>query len=582
MSNADKLYDHIANLIRKSGAFPTADDMCIRALGDVAVWVSIPGGNTLFSQGEASQTMYIIVNGLLGVYISDSAGKTVMAGRVGAGELIGEMGCVAGEPRSATIRALRTSEVLCISWKDFELVARAHPVLLESLCRTVVKRLRNVQEGRSSEFKPRTFCLLPHGDDRGVSAFADSLVSQLNAFKRTFLVTKEKCKGYTTEQLAALEAAYDCVVYLAENGRTSWSQLCLRQADTILVVVRGSDTPIPIEPFGEGISAGISVDVVLLWQDQIIPGKTAPWLDLLRPRMHFHVRSHSDAGRAARLLMGNGLGLVLSGGGARGLAHIGVARALAEHGVAIDAISGTSIGALIGSSIAMEWEHQSSRDRAHQFSRRHPLFELVFPRQSLLSGRNLRNSLDKWYADLTIEETPIRYTCVTANLNTCSATAHKRGKLKTWVRASSSLPGIFPPVMEDGGMHVDGGVINNLPTDLIRSMGVGFVIAVDVGYVASEQLRDVVAQEQAVTAQVVPSILEILMRVGTIGSDVRGPSARQQSDVLLVPKVQSLSLLNWRAYDQAIKLGYDCTMEKIDQIRGRIPDALDTHIPPSL
>jgi NTE family protein len=571
MSTLDNIQGQIADLIRKAGVFPSADDACIRSLAEVAVWLTIPGGATLCSQGEPSDTMYIAVNGLLGVYVRGNDGEEVLAGRVGPGELVGEMGCVTGERRSATIRALRTTEVLSVTWEACEPVARAHPNLLVSLCRTVANRLRNVQEGRATaKVRPKTFCVMPHGNDHGVRAFVDDVLSEFGALGETFLVTKEVCADYTTDRLVALETKHEFVIYLADVGLTAWSRLCLRQADTVVIAVQGADAPQPLPPLTDVISHGIPVDTVFLWRDAIVPGKTPRWLDLLKPNSHYHVRSRADAGRAARLMTGNGLGLVLSGGGARGFAHLGVNRVFKDHGVAVDAVIGTSMGALVGAAIAMEWELDQARERAHKFSRRHPLMELVIPRRSLLSGRNLRSSLENWFGETEIEETPIRYTCVSVDLNSCTATPHSRGKLKTWIRASASLPGIFPPVIEKTGLYIDGGVANNLPTDIARDLGVNYVVAVDVGLVPEKE--PITLNASSTVAEAIPNILDLLMRVGTIGSDVRGITARQQCDVLLVPKVRSVGMMNFRAYDEAIKLGYDCTLEKIDQIKRRIPD----------
>jgi NTE family protein len=285
----------------------------------------------------------------------------------------------------------------------------------------------------------------------------------------------------TADQFSALECAHEYVVYAAERGNTSWSRLCLSQADCILIVARGTDAVTAIEPFAGRGSSQIPVELILLWSANIVAGKTTAWIDALRPAGHQHVRSSIDIGRAARLLTGRGTGLVLSGGGARGLSHIGVARALSDHGISIDAICGTSIGAYIGAALAMEWDFETLRRRIEDFSRKHPLLELVVPRWSLLSGRGLRVSAEKWFGEWAIEDTPIRYACVTTNLTACGAAAHRRGKLKTWVRASCSLPGVFPPVLAENAVHIDGGLVNNLPTDIIRNMGVGFVLAVDVG-----------------------------------------------------------------------------------------------------
>jgi NTE family protein len=571
MSTLDSIQDQIAGLIRKAEVFPSADDACIRSLAEVAVWLTIPGGATLCSQGEPSDTMYIAVNGLLGVYVRGNDGEEVLAGRIGPGELVGEMGCVTGEKRSATIRALRTTEVLSVAWEACEPVARAHPNLLVSLCRTVANRLRNVQEGRAgAKVRPKTFCVMPHGSDRGVRPFVNDLLTEFGALGQTYLVTKEACADYTTDRLVALETKHEFVIYLADVGLTAWSRLCLRQADSVIIAVQGADEPQPIPPLDAVINPGIPIDMVFLWESGIVAGKTPPWLDLLKPNSHYHVRSRADAGRAARLMTGNGLGLVLSGGGARGFAHLGINRVFQDHGVPIDAVIGTSMGALVGAAIAMEWDLEYARTRAHKFSRRHPLLELVIPRRSLLSGRNLRTSLEDWFGNTEIEETPIRYTCVSVDLNTCTAAAHSRGKLKTWIRASASLPGIFPPVIEKAGLYIDGGVANNLPTDIARDLGVNYVVAVDVGLVPEKAPS--APDANSTLAEALPNILDLLMRVGTIGSDVRGITARQQCDVLLVPKVRSVGLMNFRAYDEAIKLGYDCALEKIDQIKRRIPD----------
>jgi NTE family protein len=136
------------------------------------------------------------------------------------------------------------------------------------------------------------------------------------------------------------------------------------------------------------------------------------------------------------------------------------------------------------------------------------------------------------------------------------------------VRASCSLPGVFPPIFADDAVHIDGGLVNNLPTDIIRGMGVGFVLAVDVG--AGPASGNHAGRRDAAP---LPNIFELLTRIVTMSDDARGPTARQQCDVLLAPNVQHLGLLDWRAYDEAIKYGYDCTLAKIDRIKRQVADA---------
>jgi NTE family protein len=568
MSKDDSFLEQITSRIRKSGAFPGVDDACIRSIAEASTWLSVRGGNTLFSQGDPSDALYITVSGLLAANVRKSSGEQITVGRIRPGEVIGEMGCVTGEPRSATIRALRTSELLAVSRDALDQLAHKQPSILRSLYRTVVGRLRSVQEGKTPRYSPRTFCLLPYLDDDSTRAFAHDLAAKLGALGSTFLVTKQDFADATADQFTALEGAHEYVVYAAERGKTSWSRLCLSQADCILIVVRGTDAATAIEPFDGRVSAEIPVELVLLWSANIVAGKTTAWIDALRPAGHHHVRSSVDVARAARLLTGHGNGLVLSGGGARGLSHIGVARALSDYSISIDAICGTSIGAYIGAALAMEWDFETLRHRIEDFSRKHPLLELVVPRWSLLSGRGLRVSAEKWFGEWAIEDTPIRYACVTTNLTACGVAAHRRGKLKTWVRASCSLPGVFPPILAENAVHIDGGLVNNLPTDIIRNMGVGFVLAVDVG--AAPPAGNHGDRPAAVA---LPNILELLTRIVTMSDDARGSAARQQCDVLLAPNVQHLNLLNWRAYDEAIKYGYDCTAAQIDRIKRHIANA---------
>src|SRR5262249_29713136 len=163
---------------RRSGAFPSLADEFLGSMAEAATWFAIPGGCPLFCQGDPSDAMYIVVSGLLGAYVG--TGDERMVGRIGPGELVGEMGCITGEARSATVRALRASEVLAISRTALEALARANPVVLLSLGRTLVGRLRNLTEGKPLSSRPRTYCLLPHGEgDAHARAFAIDFTAAL-------------------------------------------------------------------------------------------------------------------------------------------------------------------------------------------------------------------------------------------------------------------------------------------------------------------------------------------------------------------------------------------------------------------
>jgi NTE family protein len=303
------------------------------------------------------------------------------------------------------------------------------------------------------------------------------------------------------------------------------------------------------------------------------------WITRTKASRHFHIRRRSDLQRMARLLTGRGNGLVLSGGGARGLAHIGVARALEEHQFNIDIVMGTSIGALIGAGIALEWEPEALRERADQFCRANQFLEITFPRLSLLAGRHVKSSLRKWFGDLQIEDTPVPYSCVSTKLNTAESVTHEMGSLQTWTRASAAVPGVFPPVMDGDMVHVDGGVLNNMPSDLIRRQGAGFVLGVDVGAGATSQGQDI---SEALSKRVPLNILELLIRVGCLGDEARWGSRRQECDVLIVPPLANFGLLNFKLYEQIIEIGYQAARAALTSLPASLPAAPGLSLAPEV
>jgi NTE family protein len=140
--------------------------------------------------------------------------------------VIGEMGCVLGEPRSATIRALRTSELIAVSRDALEQLARSHPAVLLSLYRTLVGRLRNVQEGRLVRHRPRTFCLLPNVVDDDARAFTRDFAAALGHIGDRTASSQAGIRRLHLRPVRQIEAAHEVIVYVAERAKSPWSRLC--------------------------------------------------------------------------------------------------------------------------------------------------------------------------------------------------------------------------------------------------------------------------------------------------------------------------------------------------------------------
>ena len=164
---------------------------------------------------------------------------------------------------------------------------------------------------------------------------------------------------------------------------------------------------------------------------------------------------------------------------------------------------------------------------------------------------------------------PTPYSCVSTNLNTVDVSVHQSGNLCTWIRASSAIPGVFPPVIVDGMVHVDGGVLNNLPTDLIRKQGAGYVVGVEVGGGDIWRLNSHSQQPAPESDWARLNILELLTRVGSIGDEAQAKTRRKQCDILLAPEMGNIGLLSFKQFDQAIAAGYEATAGQIADLLAR-------------
>jgi predicted acylesterase/phospholipase RssA len=224
------------------------------------------------------------------------------------------------------------------------------------------------------------------------------------------------------------------------------------------------------------------------------PAGTSRWLDELEVAAHHHVRAGRDADyeRVARFVTGRACGLVLSGGGARGLVHLGVIRAMEEGGVPIDYVGGTSIGAVIGSFLAQGLDHEARMEVAEAPSAdRRFAVNFTFPLVSLSSGRRMTEFLWSRLAGIEIEDLWTPYFCVSANLTRASVVVHERGDLALAVRASVSIPGVFPPVFHEGDLLIDGGAMNNLPVHVMRArLRGGTLVASDLHLDVETEVRE--------------------------------------------------------------------------------------------
>ena len=180
-----------------------------------------------------------MITGCLGVIIRDSNGQDTLVSRIVAGETVGEMGLLDGGPRSATVEALRDTELLRVDKSSYERLVERHPESMLGLISLLVRRLRNTTRRVGGQAPVRTVAILPLDFVADYREVARELIDQLTRDGERGLLLDEKSAGGATEWFNAAEAANDLILYCAEPTNSEWTKFCLRQADRVLLIEEG-------------------------------------------------------------------------------------------------------------------------------------------------------------------------------------------------------------------------------------------------------------------------------------------------------------------------------------------------------
>jgi NTE family protein len=559
--------------------FKGLDADILNAIAQEVEWLSLPGGSMLFAAGEPSDSMYIVLSGCLGVFAAATSDRRRFLGRIVAGDSAGEMGLVSGRVRTGTVVALRDTELARLSRDAFDRVFRRHPEAMLRIAQLTVDRLENsLSRLRGRPQGARTFTVLPQNIEVDAAGFASELVKALGRFGRTELVWSVRGAAHTSHWFHVIEASNDFVVYVAEPGHSAWTSLCVRQADALLLLARAESEPGEWPSLASPRDAAMTTqraEIVLLHESAIVRGAATRWQAAQPGIPHHHVTGPEDVARVARLLTGHGVGIVFSGGGARGFAHIGIVKALREAGIPADLVGGTSMGAIMGAGVAQRWSTEEMTERFRRsFVAVNPLRDYTYPLFSLVTGRKVSTLLHREFGDVTIEDLPLPFFCVSSNLTTGHSDVHRRGTLWRWLRASVAIPGVLPPVMNNGEVLVDGGTMNNLPVDAMRELGRGPVIGCDVGgdraFTAEADEIDVPPPWDVIgwvrRRPRRPNIFRILWRAGMVNSSATTVAHREKTDLLLQPPLAQVDMLNWQQFDRAIALGYEYTVRRLETL----------------
>lgn len=519
----------------------------VRQIDFALDWMMIEAGRALFRQGDHADSIYIVLTGRLRTVMTTPKGKKEMVGEYGRGELVGIVEVLTQKERITTGIAVRDTELAKIPSELLNVIKRKFPQVVTRLIHLLGQRIIGSMrsrdslqisescpgvENRGSVTNLSTVAILPASNDVPLTNFTLELQHALKAIGAVTRFTSDVVKRWLGagaldsvnefrlfSWLGQQEDIHRMILYQCDYTMTRWTKMCIRQADCILIVGKAGQDPKvgELEQQMETIDVRAQKELVLLHQeDAEHPHGTVEWLNargwcsshhhIRCPKRVFSKRSvakmmqlyeelektgidrMSDVSRLARFLTGTSVGLVLGGGGARGMAHIGIIRAMIEAKIPIDMVGGTSIGSLIGAIWCDEVNTTRLIQRSREWSMKmtsiaKKILDLTYPVASMFTGSSFNESIEETFRNRQIEDLWIPFFCITTDLSYSNMRVHTHGCLWRYVRASMSLAGYLPPLCDpiDGHLLLDGGYVNNLPADVMRSLGAQTIFAVDVG-----------------------------------------------------------------------------------------------------
>jgi NTE family protein len=537
----------------------------LASLADQAKPVRFRAGEWILREGDPADSVYIIRSGR--VEVVDERPPETLIRVLRRNEVLGELALLRQAPRSASARARRDTELLELTRDAFEALIQGAPDFALGLVRSIGAQLAASRTPAPHASAPRTIAVV--GLEPGVP-LEEVTVSLIEALEQHGKVGRLSLGDPGTID-RAIETADRLVLAAAERPDDDWTALAMREADLIVALTAGS-------PSREWLAEAASLRGCELLV--LAPRVDPDVLQRLQPRETQVVAARGQLSATitatGRRLAGRSVGVVLSGGGARAFAHLGVLDELRAAGITYDRIGGVSLGSLVAAAFAAGFDADYIAERfQRRFVEDNPTNDYGLPVFSIIRGGKTRKMMREEFGDRRIEELPLRFFSVACDLTGREALVFRTGPVHQAVYSSLAIPGVFPPVARpDGRILVDGGVLDNLPVETMARTGEGPVIAVDVGVaVQPDADRPGVGRRHEVNRAMrrvltgseaeIPRLGETIVRTMMVGSSDTTAAARRHADLVITPDVSGIGLMEWKAIDRSRELGRQAAREAL-------------------
>lgn len=593
---------NIKDLLNGCAAFASLDEDTRTLLLPKFTRVDLKSSDILFHQGDASDSVYFLTSGKLLARLMTGAGEGRDIGYIDPGETVGEIGAFTNEPRTLTVRAVKESVLLKLSIFDFLNICQQHPTVMSAILRPLLSRTTNLIQMLATGKRSKHIAIIPANRHADLQEFNEEFCKYAAAYGNLLVVsdyhpefhehdiTVDKIKE-KIQRLLDKSRSIKTIVYLLKATDTPLGKYALKRADVLYIAAHHDSAPridkhILEKADHRKLQFTFGLKLLLVYKDETVtPTSTKEWLKLADFSMHHHLRRYkkSDWMRLLRFIRGKAVGVALSGGGTRGWAHLGALRALREHKIPIDMIGGTSVGALAAGCYAMNQTFDDAHARftnmviqsAHSVSWR----SLTWPIISLFNAKNYTHALQKTFGEQAIEDLWLPYFCVTTNLANNTEDIHQNGLLWKKIRASSSIPGVLPPMLLEGELHYDGGLLNNLPADLMRKFigHHGRVISIELNSFAPDkqhyQFPPIVTFWDGLLYKLglrkheykFPKFIDTFMHSLFVGAELRSRQNALASNVRISFKLDQFNMLHSSVEEgkELVRIGYEETLRQL-------------------
>jgi predicted acylesterase/phospholipase RssA len=545
----------------------------------IAQTLHFDAGEFLFRQGDVENSLYIVLSGRFRVLLKNEKGTQIL-GDISTGEPVGELALFTKEPRSASVVALRKSVVLQLNEEDYLLLVHQFPSFANSLTKFVIERLRRNSFQQKIDATPKNIAIINLHPSNDIDAWATQIKTQFGVIN-----TKISVYDHTSQSIDHPQRIFDEIekqsgfnFLICDEENEVWANQCINYCDLIVLSseFEAENSLRSIEKRLNLYSNNVlnkKIYLLLLHPENApLPTNTRRWFENRKIDLHIHIRNNhpKDIRRFCRIVSHQAVGLVLGGGGAKGFAHIGVTKALMNANIEFDFVGGTSAGALYGIGMTRidydmnEVENQCRNGAKQKVTSN----DYHFPFLSLMTGKKMRRYLNELFGDYYLEDIWTNSYCVSTNYSSAKAHVHDKGLARQQVEASIAIPGVFPPVVINNNLYVDGGVMDNLPIEAMYQYPVKQVIAVAL----SSQDNHLVNLEEIPSAWQIfynkitkkrrfglPNMAAMLINSLTLNSRQKQEITKSQVAMYIELDLRKFGFLDWTKWEELIEVGYQQT-----------------------